>query len=118
MIPSNFGSSNQLGTHLLYQPQGVILLVLRKLEKSLTVPCTNVPFFIPMSFRYVMTPIKRKIHRKTGSHNVSKIISAMLKRVESKKCTLPIRHNEAVPKIHIMDFWQLHVTVPIWIQSI
>ena len=49
-----------------------------------------------------MATIQRKVHRKAGSHNGSKIYSAMLKRVESEKCTIPIRHfYEAVPKIHI-----------------
>ena len=47
----------------------------------------------------------------------------MLKRDESKKCTIPIRHHyETVPKIHIdASIWifgiVMIVTMPIWIQS-
>ena len=71
-------------------------------QKNIAVLCYNVFFFILMAFRYFMAPIARKIHLKTGSHNDSKIYSAMLKLVESKKCTLSIcQHYEAVPKIHI-----------------
>ena len=36
-----------------------------------------------------MAPILRKIHRKTGSHNDSKIYSSMLKRVGSKSADYP-----------------------------
>ena len=71
-------------------------------QKSLVVPCFNVPFFILLAFCYFMVSIMRKIYLKTGSHSDSKIDSAMLKRVESKKCTLSIRHHyEAVSKIYI-----------------
>ena len=57
-------------------------------------------------FRFLMTSISRKIHRKTGSHNDSKIYLAMLKRVESKKCTLFIRHHyEAVLKSILMHHY-------------
>ena len=41
-------------------------------EKPRTVPCSDVPFFILLAFRYFMALIESKIHRKTGSHNESK----------------------------------------------
>ena len=71
----------------------------------------NVPFFILLAICYFMAQIQRKYIGKTGSHNDSLIYSAMLKRVEWKKCTIPIRqHYEAVPNIHI--------DAPIWIFGI
>ena len=78
------------------------LIILLVLPKSLTVPCSNDQFFIFLAFHYFVAEIKHKIHRKTGSHSLSKTYSAMLKWVDSKKCTLSMRHHyEAVPKIHI-----------------
>ena len=92
----------------------VILFVKLKLVKSLTVPCSNAPFFILLAFRYILWPIERKIHRKIGSHNDSKIYSAML---TLKQCTLS-RGNAKNPYWCLnVDFWHRHVTVPIWIQS-
>ena len=54
---------------------------------------STVPCFILLAFRSFMTPIERKISRKTGSHYDYKSYSAMLKSVESKKYTLSARHH-------------------------
>ena len=101
------------------------LWVLPKLTKSLTVPYSTVPFFILLAFRSFITPIERKISRKTGSHYDSKSYSAMLKSVESKKYTLSARHHHMCSainpywflKIMNMEIWHRHVTVPVWIQQ-
>ena len=83
----------------------VICLFYINWQKSLAVSCFNVPFFTFLALRYFMAPIGGGggIHWKTGSHNYSKIYSAMLKRVESIKRTLSIRHHyESVPKSILM----------------
>ena len=98
MILGKDQSSDQLDTRVVFTSLRASHFVCSKLANSLYVPCSDAPFFFLLAFRYFMAPIQRKIHGKTGSHNDSKIYSAMLKRVESKKCTIPIRHhNVAVP---------------------
>ena len=47
------------------------------MAKSPTGPCYSAPVFILLAFHYFVAVIERKIHPETGSHNDSKIYTAM-----------------------------------------
>ena len=44
-------------------------------KKPRTVPCSDVPFFILLAFRYFMARIERKIHRETGLLSILNLLS-------------------------------------------